>query len=88
MCPEIFPKMVTWDTPVSYWPMFSPVSIVTVPKVCANVNLPQSPPCFLSDEEIDKADYNGLPFRDLNCIAVATSYKLIFSSNRLLKLIM
>ena len=31
-------EIVTGDAPVSYWPIFSPVPIVTVPEVFAKVN--------------------------------------------------
>ena len=38
MCPTIVCGIVTGDTPVSYWPMFFPVSLATVPEVIARVS--------------------------------------------------
>ena len=36
--PAVISGIVTGDAPVSYWPIFSPVPIVTVPEVFAKVN--------------------------------------------------
>ena len=49
MRPAVVSGFLTGDAPVSYWPIFSPVSIVTVPEVFAKVNSVQPvslPSCF------------------------------------------
>ena len=38
MRPAVVSGFLTGDAPESYWPIFSPVSIVTVPEVFAKVN--------------------------------------------------
>ena len=42
MCPAIVLRIVTGDTPVSYWPIFFPV-VCNSPEIFANVNLVQFP---------------------------------------------
>ena len=38
MCPAIVSGIVTGDVSVSYWPMFFPLSLATVPEVIAKVS--------------------------------------------------
>ena len=42
MRPAIVSGIVSWDSPISYWPMF-PLALVTVPGVFAKVNPTQIP---------------------------------------------
>ena len=49
MRPAIVSGIVTWDLPVSYWPIFS-LFLVTVPEVFSTVNSAQFPTRFLSEE--------------------------------------
>ena len=49
MLPEIASGIVTWDVPVSYWPIFFP-SLVSVSEVFTKVN-PSQFPCFFSGEK-------------------------------------
>ena len=50
MRPEIVSGIVAGDAPVSYWPTFFPLSLVTAPDVFAKVNSTQFPSRFLSGE--------------------------------------
>ena len=47
MLPAIDSEIVTWDAPVSYWPIFP--SLVSVPEVLAKVSAQF--PCFFSSEK-------------------------------------
>ena len=43
MCPAIVCGIVTGDAPVSYWSIFSPSLVITVPEVFAKVYSDQFP---------------------------------------------
>ena len=42
MGPAIVSGIVTWDPPISYWPIFS-LSLISVPEVLAKTNSSQFP---------------------------------------------
>ena len=46
MRPAIVPGIVTGDAPLSYWPNFFPLSLVTIPEVFAKINSTQFPSRF------------------------------------------
>ena len=59
MRPAIASWIVTGDTPVSYWPMFIPLSVVTAPDVFAKVDWVQFPSRFYSGKLITRTVIAG-----------------------------